>query len=64
MSSPARAYFGESLSVRLKQRPSFTAAFGDACPMIVKEGIATHQENRRRVNDVRIYGISAQFLEF
>ncbi len=57
-------YFGESLSVRLKQHPSFTTAFGDACPMIVKEGIATHQENRRRVNDVRIYGINAEFWSF
>lgn len=57
-------YFEESLSVRLKQHPRFTAPFRDACPMIVKEGMATHQLNRRRVNDVRIYGVSAQFWSF
>ena len=51
-------FFEESLSLRLKQHPSFTAAFRDACPMLVKEGMVTHQANRRRAGDVQIYGVN------
>ena len=57
-------FFQESLSLRLKHSPSFTAAFHEVCPIIVEKGIITHQENRRRVNDVRIYGIDAHFWSF
>ncbi len=57
-------FFDESLLLRLKLHPAFTGAFHDASPMIVEEGIMTHQDNRRRASDVHVYGINEQFWSF
>ncbi|MEZ5355530.1 MAG: ABC transporter permease [Bryobacteraceae bacterium] len=45
-------------------REQLAGAFGDACPMIVLEGIVTHQNSGRRASGVMVYGVDSRFWKF
>ncbi|MEZ5400570.1 MAG: FtsX-like permease family protein [Bryobacteraceae bacterium] len=45
-------------------RESLADAFGDACPILVLEGIVTHQASGRRAAGVAVYGVDDRFWKF
>jgi ABC-type lipoprotein release transport system permease subunit len=45
-------------------REQLAASFGDACPLLVLEGLAAHQSSGRRASDVAVYGVDDRFWKF
>jgi ABC-type lipoprotein release transport system permease subunit len=60
----ASHFFPEDLSSRIDHQPTFQKRFRSACPLIVTQGVVTHQESRRRASEVRVYGVDERFWRF
>ncbi|MCI0418799.1 MAG: FtsX-like permease family protein [Acidobacteria bacterium] len=60
----ASHYFPEDLSTRVESQPGFHDLFASVCPMIVTQGVVTHQESGRRAGEVRVYGVDERFWQF
>ena len=57
-------FFREKLASDLQLDSPFSDAFHAACPLIVLEGLVTHQESGRRGSGVRVYGVDERFWKF
>ncbi len=57
-------FFREKLASDLQLDSQFSDAFHAACPLIVLEGLVTHQESGRRGSGVRVYGVDERFWKF
>ena len=57
-------FFREKLASDLQLDSQFSDAFHAACPLIVLEGLVTHQESGRRGSGVRVYGVDQRFWKF
>jgi ABC-type lipoprotein release transport system permease subunit len=60
----ASHFFQEDLSSRIERQSNFQKRFKSACPLIVTQGVVTHQESRRRVSEVQVYGVDERFWRF
>jgi ABC-type antimicrobial peptide transport system permease subunit len=58
------AFFREQLSRDLESTDQFQRAFQSACPIILLDGVVTHQESGRRASEVFVYGVDARFWRF
>src|SRR3954452_22880859 len=50
-------FFREQLAKDLEQR-------GGTCPLIALEGIVVHEPSKRRVGNVKVYGVDERFWKF
>ena len=57
-------FFREKLALNLQLHSRFRDGFGATCPLIVLEGLVTHQESGRRGSGVRVYGVDERFWKF
>jgi len=57
-------YSREQLAQDLESDNEFSTPFQAACPLIVLEGIVTHQQNGRRALGVQVYGVDERFWVF
>ncbi|HWQ32333.1 MAG TPA: ABC transporter permease [Blastocatellia bacterium] len=57
-------FFREQLAADLQARGQFASAFSAACPLIVLEGVVTHDESHRRASGVQVYGVDERFRKF
>jgi len=60
----ASHFFPEDLASRLERQPDFPERFKSLCPLIVTQGVVTHQESRRRASEVQVYGVDERFWRF
>src|SRR5689334_94375 len=60
----AEHFFSEDLASRIEHHSDFQKRFKSLCPLIVTQGVVTHQESRRRASEVRIYGVDERFWRF
>lgn len=60
----ASHFFPQDLASRLQEQPGFSQNFRGLCPVILTQGIVTHQESRRRASGVQVYGVDQRFWEF
>jgi ABC-type lipoprotein release transport system permease subunit len=60
----ATHFFPEDLANRIQHQPDFRKRFESVCPLIVTQGVVTHQESRRRVSEVQVYGVDERFWRF
>jgi len=60
----AAHFFPEDLANRIQRQPDFPKRFENLCPLIVTEGVVTHQESRRRASEVKVYGVDERFWRF
>ena len=60
----ASHFFPEDLPRRIERYPDFQAQFEKLCPLIVLQGVVTHQESRRRASEVQVYGVDERFWRF
>ena len=59
------SFFRDQLALDLLQPGVFTASgIGGTCPLIVLDGVVTHEASRRRAGDVRVYGVDERFWKF
>jgi ABC-type antimicrobial peptide transport system permease subunit len=54
----------EQLAADLQAHGQFDPAFSAACPLIVLEGVVTHDESHRRASGVQVYGVDERFWKF
>lgn len=57
-------FFREQLAADLQAHHQFAAVFNAACPLIVLEGVVTHDESRARASGVQVYGVDERFWKF
>src|SRR5215218_7247987 len=58
-------FFRERLAGEVSAGAGFAAAgFDAACPLVVTEGLVTHESSGRRAVAVQVYGVDARFWEF
>jgi ABC-type lipoprotein release transport system permease subunit len=57
-------FFREQLADDLQAHSGFASAFNAACPMIVLEGVVTHDESGRRGSGIQVYGVDERFWRF
>lgn len=57
-------FFRERLADDLLQAPGLAGPGVEACPLMVLEGLVTHQGSGRRASRVRIYGVDDRFWRF
>jgi len=60
----ASHFFPEDFSSRIEHQPNFQKRFMSVCPLIVTQGVVTHQESRRRASEVQVYGVDERFWKF
>ncbi|HEU0006673.1 MAG TPA: ABC transporter permease, partial [Terriglobia bacterium] len=60
----ASHFFPEDLASRIEHQPDFQKRFKSLCPLIVTQGVVTHQESRRRASEVLVYGVDERFWQF
>ena len=60
----ASHFFPEDLPAASSDQPDFQAQFERLCPLIVTQGVVTHQESRRRASEVQVYGVDERFWRF
>ena len=60
----ASHFFPEDLPRRIERHPDFQAQFEKLSPLIVLQGVVTHQESRRRASEVQVYGVDERFWRF
>jgi putative ABC transport system permease protein len=60
----AAHFFPEDLADRIEHQPNFLKRFASVCPLIVTQGVVTHQESRRRASEVQVYGVDERFWRF
>jgi ABC-type antimicrobial peptide transport system permease subunit len=58
------SFFREQLSDDLLAKSEFADSFGGACPIIVFEGVVTHEKSGRRGSGVQVYGVDERFWKF
>lgn len=54
-------YFREALAAEAMARPGFAAAFGGTAPLLILEGVVTHEASGRRASHVVVYGVDERF---
>src|SRR5215813_7447726 len=59
----ATHFFAEDLPHRMEDYPEFRMRF-QVCPLVVVQGVVTHQEPRRRASEVQVYGVDDRFWRF
>lgn len=58
-------FFRERLAGDLSAAAGFKdAGFDSACPLVVAEGVVTHEASGRRAVSAQVYGVDARFWEF
>src|SRR5215208_6829045 len=58
-------FFRERLAEDVRAGAGFKeAGFEAACPLVVAEGVVTHEPSGRRALSVQVYGVDARFWEF
>jgi ABC-type lipoprotein release transport system permease subunit len=58
-------FFRERLSEEIRAGAGFgEAGFDSACPLVVAEGVVTHEASGRRAVAAQVYGVDARFWEF
>jgi ABC-type lipoprotein release transport system permease subunit len=58
-------FFRERLAEDVRAAGGFAdAGFDAACPLVVADGVVTHESSGRRAQAVRVYGVDARFWEF
>src|SRR5215208_4902141 len=58
-------FFRERLAEDVRAAAGFAdAGFDAACPLVVAEGVVTHESSGRRALSVQVYGVDARFWEF
>src|SRR5215218_1315862 len=58
-------FFRERLAEDMRAGAGFAAAgFDAACPLVVAEGVVTHEASGRRAVAAQVYGVDARFWEF
>lgn len=57
-------FFREKLADDLQAREDFNPAFNGACPLIVLDGLVTHEKSGRRASGVKVYGVDDRFWKF
>ncbi|HEX8183987.1 MAG TPA: FtsX-like permease family protein, partial [Blastocatellia bacterium] len=60
----AAGFFRENLANDLQSHDRFSEAFSGACPLIVTEGVVTHEKSRSRASRVQVYGVDDRFWKF
>ena len=60
----AAHFFPKDLANRIQHQPDFGKRFESVCPLIVTQGVVTHQESRRRASEVKVYGVDERFWRF
>ena len=61
----APGFFRERLSEDVRAAGGFAeAGFDAACPVVVAEGVVTHEASGRRALAAQVYGVDARFWEF
>jgi putative ABC transport system permease protein len=60
----ASHFFPEDFPSRIERHPDFPKHFQGICPLIVTQGVVTHQESRRRASEVQVYGVDERFWKF
>ena len=58
-------FFREALAEEVRAGAGFSAAgFDSACPVVVAQGVVTHEASGRRAVAAQVYGVDARFWEF
>jgi ABC-type lipoprotein release transport system permease subunit len=58
-------FFRERLAEDVRAADGFAAAgFDSACPVVVADGVVSHEPSGRRALAVQVYGVDARFWEF
>ncbi len=58
-------FFREALAADLSAGAGFReAGFDSACPLVIAEGVVTHEASGRRAVAAQVYGVDARFWEF
>src|SRR5687767_15000584 len=58
-------FFRERLAEDVRAGAGFAGAgFDAACPLVVADGVVTHESSGRRARSVQVYGVDARFWEF
>jgi ABC-type lipoprotein release transport system permease subunit len=58
-------FFREALAEEVRTGAGFKdAGFDSACPLVVAEGVVTHEASGRRAVAAQVYGVDARFWEF
>ncbi|HEX6185316.1 MAG TPA: ABC transporter permease [Pyrinomonadaceae bacterium] len=58
-------FFRERLAEDVRAGAGFAdAGFDAACPLVVADGVVTHESSGRRALSVQVYGVDARFWEF
>ena len=60
----AMGFLREKLATDLRSHDQFHTHFSSTCPLIVLEGVVTHQESGRRGSGVQVYGVDDRFWKF
>ena len=58
------SFFREQLADDLLAKSEFADSFNGACPIIVFEGVVTHEKSGRRGSGVQVYGVDERFWKF
>ena len=58
------SFFREQLADDLLAKTEFADSFSGACPIIVFEGVVTHEKSGRRGSSVQVYGVDERFWKF
>src|SRR5256714_14128714 len=57
-------FFREQLADDLQAQAQFASTFSAACPLIVLDGVVTHDKSGRRAAGVQVYGVDERFWKF
>src|SRR5215203_1082595 len=58
-------FFREALAADVRAGAGFKeAGFDSACPLVIAEGLVTHEASGRRAVSAQVYGVDARFWEF
>ena len=60
----ATGFFRDNLAGDLRSHDRFNEAFESACPIIVIEGVVTHEQSKHRASRVQVYGVDERFWRF
>ncbi len=58
------SFFREQLADDLLAKSEFADSFSGACPIIVFEGVVTHEKSGRRGSGIQVYGVDERFWKF
>jgi putative ABC transport system permease protein len=55
------SFFREQLAADVESHEQFSGGFISACPLIVFEGVVTHEKSKRRSSAVQVFGVDDRF---